>query len=116
MSSVSLRLSQEAESQRSAPTDTASSDGGSGALDTAAKGPRLSVNEYAAWMGTYPGMDFKLPSSQGASPQSLDLLRQRVHCRRLVLRARMPCFPSSEVLGRIAAARVLTLQVSQGDG
>ena len=65
-STLALRSSQEAESQRSAPTDTASSDGGSGALDAAVKGPRLSVNEYAAWMGTYPGMDFRLPSSQGA--------------------------------------------------
>jgi hypothetical protein len=65
---LALRLPQEAESQRSAPTDTASSDGGSGALDPTAKGPRLSVNEYAAWMGTYPGMEFKLPTSQGVPP------------------------------------------------
>ena len=59
---------QEAESQRSAPTDTASSDGGS-TLDAAtrgARGSRLPVDEYAAWMGTYPGMVFKLPTSRGA--------------------------------------------------
>ncbi len=59
---------QEAESQRSAPTDTASSDGGS-TLDAAARGARssrLPVDEYAAWMGTYPGMVFKLPTSRGA--------------------------------------------------
>ncbi len=63
-----LMAVQEAESQRSAPTDTASSDGGS-TLDAAARGARgarLPVDEYAAWMGTYPGMVFKLPTSRGA--------------------------------------------------